>query len=183
MGSTLSTWSPGRGSHGHPQVAQLVQHIGVAQGYALRLPRRARGVEQGGQPLAPPPGRWRQGCGGPPLQQFLPGAHGQGRIRPVALPFQHHHETQPLARLLRQVEATQQDGGLQHQADGAGILAGCSGVPRQGRHCPAPHRRHRPASAPDPPPASGGRSRRTGPPHPRAATPRAAKPAAAVSIP
>ena len=107
--------------HGHAQVAQLVQQVGVAEGNALGLAGGARGVKHRGQTLftALRPGRCRRlGPGG---HQFVPGVTRQHRHHGAALTLQQHHEAKLPQQLTAQLQAGEQLGRLEHQRHGTGI--------------------------------------------------------------
>ena len=132
----------GPGRHRHPQVAELVEQVGVAQRHPLGLAGGAGGVEDRGQPLG-----IGRGCGrGPARRQGLLAAAAQ--LDPAQawrqsrqrghLPLQHHHEAQRGGQLAGELQPLQQRRRLHHQPHGAGVLQDVAQLLQGGGA--APHR-------------------------------------------
>ena len=89
---------PGPGGHRHPQGAQLVEEVGVAEGYPLGLAGGAGGVQDRGQAMGIVAGG-PQGAGlGTGFEQTGPAqAADPGQLRRAGFSLQQHHKAQPIS--------------------------------------------------------------------------------------
>ena len=129
-------------SHGHTEMAQLMQQVGVAERHPLGLARGAGGVQDRRQPV-----RLGSGAGqgpsrlqgiGTALQEIGPWVAGQRRRLAAALPLQQHHKAQLVEQLPIEGQPLQQQCRLRHEGHGARVAQDVAQLLRGGGT--APHR-------------------------------------------